>query len=406
MSKKIQRAVERVISTPRELHTLQTLQHQVEMSKQRLLRVNLFDVQNRTFPLTTAEFNDDNGANKNMFSLKEGLIAAGHSTNLSMGATVDAPTLICGVGILAVTEGFGLAVPGIMVDTPEVAEDTPCSDGCANTGQDNAVFEWGQGGWNYVEKFFSLNRVQMYVCRHYQIFDEWARDLGLAAVTNEYIGAGHALKSIMPLVRDTNDVMTAKGIGKQFIPQNVVSDGASGSECIGAPTAEVLWGAQRTPGVANRIFPLSFPLLIVPGMPLQINFAQTEGDECSLDAMRRDSVLDETAGAVKPSAAFNAALACDVGNADVWTVHGGCISLGLVLASYDVSPVFCLQYLDQMAQMAGLGNPALDGIYRNPNVASYLGGLMANQQVRHQQLGAIPDSDLSRILENIGRFMK
>lgn len=401
MSKKPQQ--QQVKSTPRELNVLHTLQQAKEMSKQKLLRVNLFDIQNRAFPLTPAEFAADNPPTKKIFSLDDGSVA-GRSTNLSLGATVDAPTLVCAVGILAVAEGFGLSVPGIMVDTPTALEDTPCSDGCANTGQDNAVFEFGQGGWNYIEKFFSLNRVQLYVCRHYQIFDEWARDLGLAAVTNEFVGAGHALKSIMPLVRDVNDVMTAKGIGKQFIPQNVVSDGAGGSECIGAPTAEVLWGAQRTPGVANRMFPLSFPLLVVPGMPLQINFSQTEGDDCSLDAMRRDSVLDETAGAVKPSAAFNDALACGVGDSSVWTVHGGCISLGLVLASYDVSPVFCLQYLDQLAQMS---NATVEGIYRNANVAAYLGGLMANPQVRAQQLAGVPEEQVNEMMKNIsGAFLK
>lgn len=403
MSKKIVRApAERIMGTPQQLKTIQTLQAAKEMSKQKLLTVNLFDVQNRTMPLTPAEFDADFQPVKKMFSLDDGSVQ-GRSTNLSLGATVDAPTLICGIGILAVTEGFGLAVPGVMVDTPEALADTPCNTGCAGTGQENAVFEWGQGGWNGIEKFFTGHRVQMYVCRHYQLFDEWARDLGLAAVTNEFIGAGHALKSVMPLIRDTNDVMTAKGITKQFIPQNVVSDGASGSECIGSPTAEVLWGAQRTPGVANRIFPLSFPLLVIPGMPLQINFTQTDGDDCSLEAMRRDMTLDQTAGATKPSAAFNDALACGVGNSSVWTVNGGCYSLGLVLASYDVSPVFCLQYLDQMAQQA---NATIDGIYRNSNVASYLGGLMANPTVRAQQLAGVPDDELERMMKSAGRFLQ
>ncbi len=395
-------AVERIMGQPKDLKVIQTLQAAQEMSKQKLLTVNLYDVQNRALPLTPDEFTTDFPPTKKIFSLDDGSVA-GRSTNLSLGATVDAPTLVCGVGILYVAEGFGLSVPGIMVDTPTALEDTPCSDGCANTGQDNAVLEWGQGTWNLGEKFFTSHRVQMYVCRHYQIFDEWARDLGLAAVTNEFIGAGHALKSVMPLVRDVNDTMTAKGIGKQFIPQNVVSDGAGGSECIGAPTADVLWGAQRTPGVANRIFPLSFPLLVVPGMPLQINFLQTDGDDCSVDAMRRDSVLDEHAGATKPSAAFNAALACGVGDASVWTVNGGCYSLGLVLASYDVSPVFCLQYLDRMAQMS---NATIDGIYRNSNVASYLGGLMANPSVRNQQLAGVKDEDLDKMMGNISRFLK
>lgn len=400
MAKQRTGAVERIMSTPKDLRVFQSLQQVKEANQQKLLRVNLFDIQDREFPLTPAEFTADNQPLQKVFSLDTN--ASGRRTNLSLGATVDTPTLICGIGILAVTEGYGLAVPGIMVDTPSALEDTPCSDGCANAGQENAVLEWGQGGWDYVEKFFTLNRVQMYVCRHYQIFDEWARDLGLAAVTNEFIGAGHCLKSIMPLVREVNDVMTAKAIGKQFIPQNVVSNGDGGSECIGAPTAEVLWGAQRTPGVANRIFPLPFPLLIVPGMPLQINFLQ-DGDDCSLEAMRRDSVLDEAAGAIKPSAAFNDALACDVGNSSVWTVNGGCMSLGMVLASYDVSPVLAMEYLSKMAE---LGNPAVDGIYRNTNVASYLGGLLANPTVRNQQLGGVPDDELAKMVSNVSRFLK
>lgn len=387
-------------ATTRQLRRFETLQDMKEADSRRCLNLNLYDVLNKTLPLTQTEFDTDFPAIKAVFSDEPDL--GDRCTNLSFGASVDCPTVLTGIGVLAVGEGYGFGVPGIMVPTPAAPGDpTPCNDGCPDAGQAAAVFEWGQPTWEFLEGFFSSTRVEAYLCRSFKFVDEWARDMGLTIGTNQFGGAGHAVRGVMNQVRATNDALLAKGCDYQFLPQNAVNTDNT-YECFGAPTAETIWGHPCIPSVAGKLFRLPFPILLIPGVPLNFRFVRT-CDDCAVDAMKRAAVLDCAAGAVKPSASFDSALACTAaGDAAVWTVPGGCFQLGMVLATYEVSSCFCLQYYNEVISS---GNKMLgEMLLGNPNVVSYIGGLR-NEPRQLSGLGGLSDEQISEMMNNVSRYI-
>lgn len=356
------------------------------------LTARLYDNEQFQLPLTPNEFNAKFPGTKRVFLIENDEECPGRQTNLSKGATVESPFLMNGFGILGTAEGQGFALPGVMKNNPEPATspNTPCVTGCSeDLTEHNAVLAWGYPTWNIIEKFFQAYRVQMYIGRHFQIFEEAAHVMGLVGATMEFIGAGHSMISVMGFVRDTNDVLVAKECGKQFIPQNATT----GSDCVPAPTADVIWGSQHTRGISNRCYPLPFPILWLPGMTLDVRFVQVEGDCCFLPAMRRDAVLD-CANPTKPSSLYADPLACGVGNSAVFTVPGGCFTLGAVLAGWDITPLACIEYLAGV-----LPGTALELMYQNVGVGSYLASKLLNPANRNQ-LGGIPDE----LMEKIQRF--
>ncbi len=359
----------------------------------RLLTARLYDIEQFQLPLTRAEFNAKFPGQKQVFVLNPDEDCPGRQTNLARGATVETPFLMMGFGILATGEGQGFALPGVMKNNPASGTPaTPCVTGCTSESDEhNAVLAWGYPTWNIIEKFFQAYRVSMFIGRHFQLFEEAAHVMGLVGATMEFIGAGETLISAMPFVRDTNDVLVAKDCGKQFIPQNALA----GSECAPAPTAEALWGSMHTRGISNRCYPLPFPILWLPGMTIDVRFVQVEGDCCFKPAMERDAVLD-CAAPTLPSALYADTLDCGVGNAGVFTVPGGCFTLGAVLAGYDITPAACVEYIAAITSVPGT---ALEALYQQVGIGAYLTGkLMANKNA----LAGLPEETR----KNFEQFMQ
>ncbi len=383
----------------RDFTKLNTIGQLGQMPLTRLLKANLYDVEQVQLPMTQAEFNSKFPGTKKVFDLQGDNSCPGRQTNAGTGMTVEAPFLLTGVALIAIAEAQGFALPGVVVNTPAVPEATPCITGCVSDcagalGERNGVLAWGYPGWNIISKFFQAYRAQMYIGRHFQIFDEAAFDIGLAATTSEFVGASDSLISAMPFVREVNDQMAAKAMGKAFIPPNVAV-GANGSECIGAPTAGVTWGATHTPGVANRIYQICTPLLWLPGMTLDLQLVEVENDCCFRSAIERDGVLDPD-NPVRPSAAFTEELACGVGCAGTYTVPGGCISIGMVLTGYDVTAAACVEYLSSIPTAS-----ALEGLYADVGVGA-ISALLTNPMLRGQ-LNGVPEEAIKNAM---GRFVR
>lgn len=368
---------------PREFTKIHTLGQIDKMSLTRLLKANLYDVEQVQLPMTVSEFNNKFPGTKKVFDLLSDTPCPGRQTNAGTGMTVEAPFLLTGVGLLAIGEGYGFTLPGIVVDKPDAPAAIPCTSGCVSdcaSGDRNAALAYGYPTWSILQKFFQAYRAQMYIGRHFQLFDEAAFDIGLAATTPEFVGASDSLISAMPYVRETNDQMDAKGMDKVFIPPNTAI-GANGTESIGAPTAGVTWGATHTPGVANRLYQLNMPVLWLPGMTLDLRLVEVENDCCFRSAMQRDGVLDPD-NPTKPSAAFTEELVCGVGCGSVFTVPGGCFSIGMVLTGYDITLSACVEYLttvpeggamEELYQNLGVG--AVAALINNPGLKDFLGSM-------------------------------
>lgn len=351
------------------------------------IAARLYDIEQLQFPLTASEFNTKLSANKRIFATDSEDECPGRQMNLAKGATVEAPFLAMAFGVLGTSGSYGFALPGIMVakGAEGGADPTPCNSGCAAPGQHNAVYLHDLKTQLFLENFFQAYRVSMYFQRHFQIFEEAAHVMGLTGATLEFVGAsGDVQTSVIEFIRETNDIMLAKGCDLQFLPQNAV-DTDGGSECLPAPTASLLKGSVNIRGVSNRCYPMPVPLLWLPGMTLDARFVGVEGDCCYRAAMERDSVLDCAADPTKPSSTFANALACGVGDAGSYTVPGGCVSLGGVLAGYDVVPACCLEYLAGITQ-----GTVLEQIYLTHGVGAYLAGKVLDGSMR-SGLAGLPE---------------
>jgi len=356
----------------------------------KLLTANLYRQQVVDLPLTQADFEDLFPCNKNVFSNTQPSVV----TNVADDATIDCSFLLTGVGLLVTLPSKSYTLPGIMVPSPnppDATTHTPCNTGCTTTAtQRNAALAFGYSARLLIEAFMASRRVQMYLCRRFQVFDEAARDMGLVTTLAEFQGASSSLISPMPDVAKVNDTLAARGCDLQFIPQNAVVGTNNVSECLGAPTASVTYGATRMLGVAQKFYRLNSPVLYTQGQKLDFRFVCEEGSDCFQDEMVRNSVI--TCGTpTKPSALFDEQTACGVGSAAVYHVPGGCFSIGLVLAGYDLTDAAVLQYYGGLDPNSPVGQAlrASGGMAGTQHILS----ILANNPEYKKSLAGTPNFD-------------
>lgn len=335
-----------------------------------------YDVTQHQFPLTPAEFDANFNGEIRLFSLEDSV--PGHQTNAAVGSSVNEPFIATGVGVVAIGENKSFTLPGQLVDSPvtDCPPIGPCADG------QNAALYWGGSTWQFIANFFQAYRLNVLINRRFLVVDESLFDVGMVPVPPEFVGASSSLVPGMPYVREVNDVMSAKGILKTFLPQNV----AGGSLCVGAPTAGVTYGHPRIIGLSNRIFNFSYPLLFLPGMSWDAKFTPVENDVAFLPAMRRNSVLDASAGIPVPASGMSAPCGA-------WTVDGGTVSIGLVFKGCALQPAACVQFLTDFVP-AGSGYESM--FIGNP----YISSLMSNPILRANLAGVPEDANLRRYLGN------
>lgn len=345
------------------------------------LRAYYYFVEQLQFPLTPEEFSNKFSASIPLF-VDNPQSCPGRQTNASFAAGTNEPFVVLGVGVVAIGKGFGFSLPGRMVAAPTDGDCVPVVDGCPAAGQRDAVLDYGGAHWRFIEALFNAYRLQMAVWRRYLVVDESLFDVGMVPDSPEYVGAGHALINAMPFVRETNEVLADKGCDLRFLPQN-----HAGTECIGAPTAEVMYGHNAVRGVGNRIFCLNQPVVYLPGMRFDVQFTRVDNDCCFLPDMERASVLD--CGTPTLPAAGYADEFCGVGTGGfpgVYNVPGGCLSFGVVLTGYALTPAACLDYMltvspgSIQAQMLS-GNQYAGELYRKArNGDQQLAGVLAGHE--------------------------
>lgn len=343
------------------------------------LHAYYYFVEQLQFPLTPTEFDTKFAGSIPLF-VDNIAPCPGRQTNASFAAGTNEPFVVLGVGVVAIGKGFGFALPGRMVTAPTSTSCVPVVEGCPSGTDRDAVLDYGASHWRFIEAFFNAYRLQMAVWRRYLVVDESLFDVGMVPDSPEFVGAGHALINAAPFVREVNDVLSSKGCGQRFLPQN-----HAGTECLGAPTAEVIYGHNAIRGVGNRIFCLNQPIVYLPGMRFDIQFTRVADDCCFLDDMSRASVLD-CGNPTLPDANWNDTFCSSSGFPGTYNVPGGCISLGVVLTGYALTPQACLDYLlnllpGSVQYSMTAGTPYLGDLQRR---------IMADEQLR-SMVGGLPE---------------
>lgn len=371
-------------SNPLEFQRFEGMVGQAQQTPLAKLRTYYYHVQQFQLPLTPSEFDVNFNATIPLF-VQDVAQCPGTQTNATFAAGTNEPFVVLGVGVVAIGKGFGFALPGRMVTKGSAGECVPVVEGCPSGTARDAVLDYGGSGWRFIEAFFNAYRLKVAVWRRYLVLDESLFDVGMIPDAPEFVGAGHALISAMPYIREVNDILTTKLCSFRFLPQN-----HAGTECLGAPTAEVIYGHNSIRGVGNHIFCLNQPIVYLPGMRFDVAFTRVENDCCFLPEMKRSAVLD-CATPTLPDAGFNDTFCSSSGFPSVFTVPGGCVSLGVVLTGYALTPAACLDYMINLVP----GSVQAQMIAGTPYVADLWH--RAHQDPKMQRmLAGVPDAE-SRI---------
>jgi hypothetical protein len=335
--------------------------------------VNLYEQTEHVLPLTQEGAEAAFGCTIRFFGNGADDSSAGQSTNIVQAGTVSEPTLVMGVGLIATGECMQTALSGASVSP--IAGDTPCIGGCI--GPDSvpgdpaarpASWEWGGPTWRAICALFQAYRLQFIISNRFLVFDELAGDVGMVTSNAVFQGfAGDIQVPAQHFIRKTNDKLAINGDSRRFSPQNT-----AGSECFPPPMGGVAFGHPRVMGVANRFFCLNRPILLLPGVPINVKLVGVENDISFHSSIIEEvTVLDETV-----DEAFNENLACGAsGFGNVVKFPGGTLTLGVVLKGWALTPACCYDF---MANWCGGANGVWPSIYGGAN---YLAGLINSNAV-------------------------
>lgn len=395
-------ATERLLGTPQEIGRVGDLEACRKMGWARI-PTYYYDFTTHSLPFVDEdEFNSRFGPNIPVFVTDRAV--ANQQTNAAVGSGVNTIFLACAVGVVAIGEGEAFAIHGATVAAPDAenpseipviaGELDACEDYCGVVrgtqpeSQNAATLWWGGPTWRFIEKFFQAYRLQVKIQRRYLIVDESLLDVGMTPLPPEFIGAGDSRIPTMPFIRQVNDTLTEKDASFRFVTANTgleslsASCGSSDSCCLPPPLAGVTYGHPRIIGLANRIYPLCQPILFLPGMRFDVLFESVRG-ACE-SALKATSIAAQQT----PDAGFTSNK-IGFGCGTVYTIPGGCISLGVVMKGIELQPQAAVQYF---------------GEYLTPGATlTQMYGELSGVQALLSKVGAMPGTIAQR---PIGEFVE
>lgn len=346
-------------------------------------------------PLTEAEFDRVFTRTLRLFITQQDQSCPGIITTTELSSGFEEPFLLLGIGVYAIGEDLSFEQGGALVPleegaTPGSLEHPLLVDGVAPPqiagGLIPARLWYGGATWRLIDKFFQSKRFKMRVGRC-EIVDEALTDLGIVNAVPVFAGASSSTVPTMPFVRETNDVMSARGMGFKFAPTNTrligptaVTIGPDGGPMwapwLGpdfdgfgtpggfngfvteAPNAPVTYGHPDIRNLAQRIYCLPQPLLVTPFVRVDLEFETVDSDCCLLPAARKAAlVTTEAAYEEQPENLPGG------GTTVVSTIPGGCLQIGIVLKGYVCTPRAVADYLINYMCDAGWEAAYFDNAY-------------------------------------------
>lgn len=300
----------------------------------------IYELKQYKFPLTDAEFDSEFGETIPVFAQNQEPECPGRQISpllLDGGFEVDDFFWLTGISLAAFGEPKSFTINGGIINgVPPVV--VPCFDGCppAEGGPaTQASLYWGGPTWQFLYNFLNAYRFR-WLIKRYEFVNVSASALGITHMGPAFVGAGSSQVPAMPYIQAVNAALHSKGVDDiRFIPQNTAGESL---ECVGAPTADVVYGAPELNGSMGRPFCLTNPMLLAPGMHLKMAFERADGDCCYYDAMRRNSTIG-----VDPFPYEEAT--SDTCEAGAFTIPGGCVTLGVILQGYVMNDDACWEAL-------------------------------------------------------------
>lgn len=262
----------------------------------------VFSLRERLLPLTDVAFEAEFGPKINFFAGDTSQRALGISSNTTLTNAVDMPFLIRCISVFISVEPLGFTAAGEAIALPAAGSATPYFDGVltgvpadqagvAALMAQPAWLEWGQGTWKAAHAFMQAYRMQMLLGSRLELFNELNADVGNLDAHSPWVGFSNSLSNLPAYVRLVNDKARADGRDKIFLPataQQVQIPAQTPFQAligVPAPLVQASWGGPQQKGLYCGCYPVR-GILLVPGMPINLNMIRDAGDSIYFAALR------------------------------------------------------------------------------------------------------------------------
>lgn len=363
-----------------------------------------FDVSRFDFPLTDTEFNTRFGTTIPVFNV-DGEPDPNRDSNAAVGSGVNEPFVALGTGVVAIgeSEAFALHGASFVRGTATIATPATLVSGASSNesytgvvdlqqsaaGGRHAVLWWGAPTWRFIEKFFEAYRLQITMGNRFEIVNESLLDVGMTPTPAEFVGTSDSRIATTPFIRQVNDVLREKSASQLFVPANnfLITDNNENTTSHSLPPADsgVTYGHPRIIGLANRFYCFDTPILFLPGMRFAVSFQRAQNED-SFGALRRTS----TVNAATYDNTLTGSIAGLANGAEITTIPGGSVTLGIVFKGFALHPKAVIEYLTKHV----VKNTMTACMYEN---VPYLGQMMKDSSLGMSSevsnlLGLLPKS--------------
>lgn len=279
----------------------------------------------------------------------------GISSNTTLTNAVDMPFLVRCISIYISVEPIGFTAAGEAVAPPANANtNVPYFDGVlvdptTGTSTSNpAWLEWGLPTWKAAHAFMQAYRLQMLLGGRLELFNELNADVGNLDSHSPWIGFSNSLSELPLYVAHVNANERTNQRGLIFLPataQTVLLPAATVPIQIGVPTplVQASWGGPKQEGLFCGCYPVR-GILLVPGMPINLNMIRDDGDSIYFKALN-DALVE--ASNVVYDVNYNGNVV--VGQATVASTKftefkGGKLRIGITMRGFELTPRAAVQW--------------------------------------------------------------
>jgi len=242
----------------------------------------------------------------------------GISSNTTLTNAVDMPFLVRCISIYISVEPIGFTAAGEAIAAPaSPGTAVPYFDGILTkpaplgspvvTGVQNGIsqpawLEWGIPTWKAAHAFMQAYRLQMLLGGRLELFNELNADVGNLDSHSPWIGFSNSLSELPQYVAHVNKRQHDLQGGSSapatiFLPataQQVILPGDTTPTNIGVPTplVQASWGGPMQKGLFCGCYPVR-GILLVPGMPINLNMIRDDGDSIYFAALN-DALVQAT----------------------------------------------------------------------------------------------------------------
>lgn len=303
----------------------------------------LYALQHSEFPMTDAEAEAKFDDEINYFAMSvSSQVSGDQSGNLISTSSPRSPFLAKSLCIVIWVDPWQSAIAGSAQTLPTTTTTTPVFTGDIAFGgaPRPASFRLGWDVLEAAQAYIASYRINMWLGGQLKVVDELVRHVGTVESNNRASGYGNAQRSIADWIKEANRRQREIGSTLSFLP---ITAQASGDTTKGVlpPLVNQQVGSVIAEGAFGCCFPIK-PMLMLPGMPIDIQLVREVGSDIDHDRLLRAATFQSSGTTYDEK--WTEGLTGSTGYAVDYQFKYGELVIGLMYRGLQLTPRCCLDW--------------------------------------------------------------